>query len=451
MWSTKGCSVESHMSSKEPKSSEARGSRLTPLQWYLSSNAVTMLGMGLQQMVSIYILVEMLKTDGVELGFASMLMQMPPLILMLVGGATADRVDPRAILIGTQSAAAVPAIVLAFAAGFDVLGYWLVVSLSVVGGILGSFSGPARMSILNNVSRGGIQRAISLSTGTGSIATVLGYAIFSQVGDIGIEVVLVIQAVTILYGATSIGRLAAMPPEPREGEEPVGFLARTLDMFRTIREGIVACWHERTIGNVILLNFVAGVFNMSAWMVVFPLIIRDFYTTPDFDYGQAFAAVSAAFTVGGIAISFILLRFMPIHRPGRLLMMAQIFRIAIYLVIFVVPAFWALLLITFFWGMNVNLAGTMSRSVVQELAPPSHRASILAVSTVGQMGSATVGAPFLGWMVVEFGTLEAMLPGPVSSLVVFFGALFFTGIWSYVSVQVRQEKDAEPLQENAAD
>lgn len=431
------------MSQQEPESTDAPESRLTPLQWYLSSNAVTMLGLGLQQMVGTYILVEMLRTDGVELGIASMLMQMPPLILMLVGGATADRVDPRAILIGTQSAAAIPAIVLAFAAGFDMLGYWLVVSLSVVGGILGSFSGPARMAILNNVSKGGIQRAISLSVGTGSIASVIGYAIFSQVGDVGVEAILVIQAITILYGATSIGRLAAMPPEPRDGVEPSGIVDRTMDMFRTIREGIVACWHERIIGHVIALNFVAGVFNMSAWMVVFPLIIKEIYTTPDFNYGQAFAAVSAAFTMGGIAVSFLLLRFMPIHRPGRLLLISQLIRVVIYLVIFVVPAFWALLVITFFWGMNVNLAGTMSRSIVQELAPASHRASILAVSTVGQMGSATVGAPFLGWMVVEYGTINAMLPGPFASIAVFAVAFLCTGIWGYVSLQVRDEMAAD--------
>ncbi len=438
------------MSHREIENSD-KESRLTPLQWYLSSNAITMLGMGLQQMVTNYILVEMLKTDGVELGIASMFMQMPPLLLMLVGGAAADRVDPRAILIGTQSAAAIPAIILAFASGFDLLGYWLVVSLSVAGGILGSFSGPARMSILNNVSRGGIQRAISLATGTGSIASVLGYAIFSGISTIGVEIVLVIQAAAILFGATTIMRLSAMPPEPREGPEPAGFVERVADTFRTIGEGIVACWHERTIGMVILVNFVAGIFNMSAWMVVFPLIIRDFYVTPGLDFGLAFAAVNAVFTVGGIAISFILLRFMPIHRPGRLFLVAQINRIAIYLLVFIVPPFWLLLVVSFFWGINVNLAMLMSRSIVQELAPPSHRASILAVSVVGQMGSAAIGAPILGWMVVHWGTMEAMLPGPASSLFVFVAALLFTPIWSYVSVQVRSEQDADVLAPDAAD
>lgn len=439
------------MSQQKTEKAEAGESRLSPLQWYLSSNAITMLGMGLQQLVTNYILVEMLETDGLELGAARMFMQLPALLLMLVGGATADRIDPRALLIGTQSAAAIPAIVLAFAAGFEMIGYWLVISLSIVGGVLGSFSGPARQSILNNVSRGGIQRAISLSTGTGNIASIVGYSIFSRTGELGIEFVLAMQAAALLVGAISIARLPAMPPAPREGEPPTGITGRTIDTFRTMREGVIACWHERTIGMVILVNFVSGFFNTGAWMVVFPLVVKEFYTTPEFGFAQSFALTSGAFTLGSIAISFILLRFMPIHRPGRLFLWTHIGRIVIYTLVFLNPPFWALLIVTFFWGINLNLSMTMSRSIIQELAPPSHRASILAVSMVGQMSSVPIGAILLGWVAVQFGELEAMLPGPVSSLLIFVAALLFTNIWSYLSVQVQNERDAKELTSKTVD
>ena len=52
---------------------------------------------------------------------------------------------------------------------------------------------------------------------------------------------------------------------------------------------------------------------------------------------------------------------------------------------------------------------TMSRAIVQEASPTSHRARIMSVYSLGMMGGMPIGSIVLGWSVDVFGAREAVL------------------------------------------
>ena len=55
---------------------------------------------------------------------------------------------------------------------------------------------------------------------------------------------------------------------------------------------------------------------------------------------------------------------------------------------------------------------TLSRAIVQEASPPTHRARILSVFTLGMMGGMPVGSAILGVLVEYMGVQSAVLvPG----------------------------------------
>ena len=52
---------------------------------------------------------------------------------------------------------------------------------------------------------------------------------------------------------------------------------------------------------------------------------------------------------------------------------------------------------------------TMSRAIVQEASPTTHRARIMSVYSLGMMGGMPIGSIVLGWSVEEFGARDAVL------------------------------------------
>lgn len=76
---------------------------------------------------------------------------------------------------------------------------------------------------------------------------------------------------------------------------------------------------------------------------------------------------------------------------------------------------------------------TLARTIVQESASEEFRARILSVYSLGALGSAPIGALVLGWIIESFGTLNALLPAMVLSMMLFLYGVFFTDVYNYRS------------------
>ena len=57
----------------------------------------------------------------------------------------------------------------------------------------------------------------------------------------------------------------------------------------------------------------------------------------------------------------------------------------------------------------------------------------LSVYSLGLIGSAPIGAIVLGNIIEIFGTLEALIPAMLVSVVLFIYGVFFSPVWSYLS------------------
>jgi hypothetical protein len=139
---------------------------------------------------------------------------------------------------------------------------------------------------------------------------------------------------------------------------------------------------------------------------------------------------SAAFS------NFLMIRLMPLLRPGRVFLLMQLSRMVILGVMWIQPSFWLMVLATVGWGLNMGVTMTLSRSIVQESATVEFRARILSVYSLGLLGSAPIGALMLGLIIERFGTLNALIPAMIISVVLFVYGFFFTGVYNYRSPTV---------------
>jgi MFS family permease len=73
---------------------------------------------------------------------------------------------------------------------------------------------------------------------------------------------------------------------------------------------------------------------------------------------------------------------------------------------------------------------TMSRSIVQEASPETHRARLMSVYSLGMMGGMPIGSVLLGWCVGHLGARNAVLVPVVGMLTVMVILLTRTQIWN---------------------
>ena len=141
------------------------------------------------------------------------------------------------------------------------------------------------------------------------------------------------------------------------------------------------------------------------------------------------------FYFGATLSGLVMLRFMPMLRPGRIFLIMQLSRVVILGFLWIKPDWWLLILVMIAWGLNMGLTTTLARAIVQESAAPEFRARILSVYSIGLLGSAPIGALLLGMIIEGFGTLNALIPAMFVSVALFLYGVLATGIWSYRSPQ----------------
>ncbi len=138
-----------------------------------------------------------------------------------------------------------------------------------------------------------------------------------------------------------------------------------------------------------------GTFMMGSYIVTVPLLIRESYEGTS----TALAWVNSFNSAGLFFTSMVLLKLGHVLRPGRALLCSLMISALLLLGIGLGLPFSLLLPLMFVWGIGGGLVMTMSRSIMQEQAPPDQRARIMAFFSFSFMGSGLFGALLNGYLV----------------------------------------------------
>ena len=389
--------------------------------WYLASSSLWMGGMSLQGFLLTWLLVGVLEIAPDRTGLTRSITELPPLIMLLLGGVLGDRINGRSYLASMHLLMCLPPLVVAMVFELGLLSYWWVVLFGLLMSTIQALSDPARQAILSRVARFDAQRAVTLMTLVTSLVGIGGVAIGGQLENLGLSPVLAAQALLFGLGIIAVWRLPQLPVGA--GRSRAKFAA-----------GLRAVWRLQLIRNVIGLNFLSGLFNAGAYVVVIPFIVKDVYAGG----ASLYSWVVILFTLGSIGSSLILLTFMPLRRPGRRFLIMQLSRVLILLVIWSEPPLWLFYAALVTWGVNAGVTTTLARSIVQELAPPNERAQVLSILLLSFMAAAPISSLLLGQMIEQFSPLSALLPGMAISLVIFGVGVAKSGLWGYASASRRE-------------
>ena len=397
---------------------------------YLGSTGFSGMALAMQQLLLSWILIGILELPADQVGLIQAVIGLPGVFLMLAGGASADRVDERRMLIRIYLCAPLFPLFLVLMEQWQWLGVVSVIFWGLGMTVVQSFSMPGQQALLNRIAGSQIQQGVTAATAIGFIVQVVGLVLAGQIDEVGVTPVLLSQAIGLALAGAMMIRVPVAHPEPLK--------ETTVDQpsaLAGIRQGLNATFKHPVIFHVLTITFASSIFNAGAFITVFPFIVVRIYE------GSAWllAVLMAIFYAGATLSNMLLLRYQPLLRPGKLFLIMQLSRILVVFLMWIEPPFWLFVVATIGWGLNMGITTNLARSIVQESAPKPYLGRILSVFSIGMVGSAPLGAVVLGWLIEATGTLNALIPAMLLSGILFFYGAFFSPVWGYRSNQPQQD------------
>ena len=241
-------------------------------------------------------------------GLLALVQLVPILAFALGGGAVADAVDRRRLLLITQlglAGAAGSLFLLASSPTAPIWGYYVV---AFVAAGLGAVDQPARSSAVPRlVPRERLPAAIALNQLGFQVMAVAGPALGGiLIAWVGVAAAFAFDAVTFAAAIVALLLIAPIPPHPGAARPSLA----------TVKEGLRFVRRRRIILSTFVIDFVAMVFGMPTSL--FPALALDVFGVGAAGLGLMAAAPAAGALVGATLTGWV----GGIQRPGRAVIVA---------------------------------------------------------------------------------------------------------------------------------
>ena len=257
---------------------------------------VSLIGTWMQSVGQSWLVLE-LTGSPLQLGIVNALQFTPILLLSPVGGALSDRLGKRRILLVTQAAMMVQALVLALLVRGGHVQYWHVALLAAIYGLGRAVDIPARQAFITDlVGRPDLPNAVALNSVVFNGARIVGPSVA------GLLIARYDVAMAFFLNAASfVAVLAALLAMRTEGlPDPAGKLG--------IRQGLIGAVNYAAttppVGFILTLLVVVSLLGLN-FNVVVPLIARDVLHQGAQGFGLLMSALGAGAVVGAGALALL--------------------------------------------------------------------------------------------------------------------------------------------------
>jgi Transmembrane secretion effector len=391
---------------------------------YLAGLGSWFVPLGIQMVLFPWLVAVVLRMDAFAVGFAQMAIMAPSLLFLPLGGLAADRGNPRRLLLRYHVLYAVPPLALAVVLYSGGLSYPLLIAYGLAAGSISAFAVPTRDALLPSVAgKGNLPRAVALATALQFGGQLVGIACASSADRFGPYPLLLLHAGMVLAGCIAVAGLPDPPPHP-PADHP-GF-------WRSVGEGVSAAARSDQIWPVLLLNLGIGIFYVGPFMAVLPIVVRDNYHGGALDLAYVNLAFWAATIVASMAFATLGRR---LSRRGRLIGGTVAFGSLILVMLSTLPPFPVFVALNFIWGIGAGISMTQGRTVVQIVAPPTHRARLMSLFQMGLGGGGPIGALLTGTVCSVWGVQAALLLPALCMMLLIAMVLFRSRLWSIQTVE----------------
>jgi MFS family permease len=346
----------------------------------------------------------------IYLGYVGLATALPAIILNLVGGVIADRMDQRKVIVFTQAIMTAAVFFLAMMTMLEVVEVWQVLVVAFVSGCTQAFNNPARAAIFPNlVDRKDLMNAIALNSmvwqATRIVAPATGGALIAVFGvATGLYV--------CSFGSLILALAVIGLPEPQKRVRTGGE-----NVFSELKVGISYIRANFLFAFLIGMSFFNSFFGFSInqMMPVFAKDILDVGPT-----GLGFLRTAPA--IGSFLAALAIARY-PVRRHAGRTLFVVVAGFGVCMIVFGLSREMWLSMLALALGGAFDLVSVVLRSTILPLVTPDElRGRVTAVEMVFISASNELGAFESGVAAALIGAVPAVVIGGVATIVV-------AGLW----------------------
>ncbi len=379
--------------------SSFRALRSRPFRLYFGGQVVSASGTFLQQTAIGWLVLELTGSPR-DLGLVLAAGGIPSLLFGPWGGAVADRVDLRKLLVVTQTLYCLLAALLWALAAAGEASVTALVVIGVAGGVVQIADSPARQALVSRlVPPEDLASAVSLNGVVVNSARVVGPALAG--------VLIVTVGTTVCFGLNALSYLAVIAallvirPRKAGGPAPPG--------RRGVKEGLRYAAGRQQLWLPLLMMSVVGLlaFNFG---VVLPVFAKDTFHGTGGTYGLLTVMLSVGAIMGSLAVGLI-------HHPRRPYLLFAALGFGVTSAATAVAPNVAVACVTLLvMGAAAFCFVTLCSTTLQLQSSSAYRGRIMALWVFVYLGTTPVGSIITGWIISASGPRVALLVGSAACL-----------------------------------
>jgi len=385
------------------------------------ANAASNIGTWAQRVAQDWLILQLTNNSGTYLGLVTAVQFAPVLFFSLHGGALADRVNKRKLLIATNLVGALSAIGLGLLVLAGHVKIWHVFFFALTLGISSAVDAPIRQSFTSEiVGHSDIANAVSLNSANFNAGRLVGPALSGfLIARFDTGPSFLINGLTYLFVIVALLLMRESDFFIQENKETLG----------TVREGLAYALARPDLYVVMLVVFFVATFGLN--MQIFNALMA----TKEFGKGPASYGLLGTFVaIGSFSGALFSARLEKYRRTIVVIKGGVAFSIAIT-VLSIVPTYLLYAIWLPFVGFSALTMLITANSLIQVNSDPAIRGRVSGIYLLIFMGGTPFGSPLIGWLAEILGVRQTIALCGLISL----GACLT--IWTLFHNKIKVPKD----------
>jgi MFS family permease len=335
------------------------------------------------------VLTQLTHHDASALGIVVGLQFAPQLLFLPWTGLAADRLNQRKLLMLTQAAMGVLALILGVLTIAGVIQLWHVYLLAFLSGSAAALDAPVRQTfVAEMVGDADLTNAVALNSTSFNAAQMIGPAVAGLlIASVGIGWAFLLNGLSFAAVLISMSffRLSELHKSARAHPTTSGFL-----------EGLRYVWKRRDLRAILIMLFLIGTFGMN-----FPIFIATMAVNVFHSDARAFGLLSSIMAVGTVSGALFAASRQK-QSLASLMAGAGVFGFGCTLAA-IAPGYWWFAATLIIIGAAALTFANGTNSIMQLSTEPAMRGRVMALRVAIALGGTPIGAPIIGWVANQFG------------------------------------------------
>jgi len=358
------------------------------------ANAASNIGTWAQRVAQDWLILQLTDNSGIYLGLVTAIQFAPVLLFSLQGGALADRVNKRKLLISTNLIGALSSLGLGLLVVAGSVQIWHVFFFALTLGISSAIDAPIRQSFTSEiVGHSDIANAVSLNSANFNAGRLVGPALSGfLIARFDTGPSFLINAFTYLFVILALLRM-------RESDF---FIQEKKVTQGTVREGLDYALARPDLYVVMMVVFFVATFGLN--MQIFNALMA----TKEFGKGPAsYGLLGTYVAIGSLTGALISARLERYRRTIFVIKGGVVFSLAITLLSIAPTYTWYSLWLPL-CGFSALIMLITANSLIQVNSDPAIRGRVSGIYLLIFMGGTPFGSPLIGWLVEVIGVRETI-------------------------------------------